>query len=321
MQDQIAVYHDTVSGLEVPQLWEVTISLLITGTYLIHKATNWKPRIHDPNGILLPSLIFLISPFIIVKIISASNGSNVADILKSLAPVGTFMLGTLYGFIDKIQKEEELKRKYLELMIARTEGSIILPLHSILSNLLKDLKQTEMMMNLKASCKKARKNLKVYRLRVNFSVDQAENINNILILEFTNQIDDDLKALLGHLSSSPEDILKEISKIEDLIVTGYEYIMNLIKGASLKPDITNKFLMDLHKVLKSRQEELENRKKARQKSYERGCKKDCPTYAYYHSVHAPNFDGYADYETVVKYLPDPEDSAIQRIERLLELIY
>jgi hypothetical protein len=73
----------------------VLTSLLVTGTWLLYRldGLQWLPKINDKKRILIPSLLFLSSPFIAEWLFSSVKIQKVEELTRPLIPLLTFILG------------------------------------------------------------------------------------------------------------------------------------------------------------------------------------------------------------------------------------
>jgi|GEM_PF-6864012 len=101
----------------------VTISIMISGFWLASRLgiiSYVQKNIDDKQGILLPSLFFIVSPFVSVYIFGLYHNSLVFEILKSATPlvaVLTFFLGQFAAKrerrLEKEKQDQDIAKKIL----------------------------------------------------------------------------------------------------------------------------------------------------------------------------------------------------------------
>ena len=110
----------------------IILALLLSGLWLASKFDIFKDNFKkikkiDQKGILLPSLCFITSPFIVVYIIFWWQSDTFYEVLRSLAPVAsvlTFFLGQLYEKNRNNQNKHD-REKYVAKRLLYSLGKII----------------------------------------------------------------------------------------------------------------------------------------------------------------------------------------------------
>jgi hypothetical protein len=212
----------------------IVLSLGLSGTWLAYKLNlfQWLKKIEDEKRILIPSFVFLLSPFLgvwLISILIAKDNEGVSsETVKLLIPVATFILGQTIAKSEKVEEKKKRKIGLAKNLIYETK-KVIKILFDIEDNLrpFNHGKQTSSEVNY--LCKEHKLRIDALYEKLDDTDTEFEVIKTdegIEIISYIEKIKDcaSLKIL-----NQEEAGLYKLIEIRLFQVEGYEKIITLIK--------------------------------------------------------------------------------------------
>ena len=215
----------------------VIIGILLSSLWIASRL-NFLSRfknINDEYGILLPSVVFLASPFLSVYIFNLYRNGIIIEFLKSLIPILTFFLGQY--IVEKRKnlekREEEIKAGKIILHSLNNVISNNGPLHKIKDKFKKAKNENLEEEEIKNFCKSQLNNF------IRYSRDLKVNTSMYTInygLRFINYLDK-VESCIEKIIETPDlknhicngAITRELQDIDNTIYMGYDHIIFIIK--------------------------------------------------------------------------------------------
>ncbi|NES96462.1 MAG: hypothetical protein F6K32_14760 [Desertifilum sp. SIO1I2] len=224
----------------------VTISLGLSGFWLFSKGVGFRflPKIEDEKGILLPSFVFLISPFIALSFWSFMATEKIEEIIKPLVPLATFLLGQALTKKEKY-KEEKNKEIDIAILLIFELNEIIELLHTIEIALMTGNKHGDEINNsskLKSCYQVVKPKIeKIYSgLRLNLEFLKFDiGINSLFYIK-------KIKDHLEFVNSNAPITGHRLSELSDIRIFKVEVYENIIR-VSQKPSLKNTFIFSYFK--------------------------------------------------------------------------
>lgn len=295
--------------MPLQDLLAIVLGLSLSGIWLMYKLDQfqWVPKINDPKGIIIPSFVFLLSPFLAVWIMPAFISGDVNEIIKPILPLVTFILGQTITKREKQKEENQQKISLVKMMIYNLETNAIELLFKIDRQLMRSLQNDEENVisdEIKHLHKELKLEIEKLHERLSFQLDIIKIGGGIEFLIYVEKIKNEAKRMESNLESgqlNQEYKLSHLSEIRSFVINSYENIIYLIKESITNDEKIYAALLD-NCALKLNQERerlmqlMRCRKSIKLKSEERNSIVELNS----------QFDMYS------------EDDAIQKIESLLQ---
>jgi hypothetical protein len=299
-------------SMPTQDLLAIILGLLLSGTWLIYKLNRfqWVQKINDPKGIVVPSFIFLLSPFLAVWIMPALASGDIDEIIKPILPLITFILGQV---ITKREKQREIKQQKIALatmIIYNVETNIIESLSRIEGQLMASIqnaKEEAITDKIKLLLGNFEPEMQKLHEKLSFQLDVIKIGAGIGTLVYIEKIKNDVKRMES-IPLSPENKLYSLADIRLHIIEGYANVIILVKESIPNDEsIYTRFLNGCISKLNQERERLMQLRKMRKSIMEFW--KDKPK-----SERPKNseMDLYSQFDI------DPEGEAIREIESLLQ---
>jgi|GEM_PF-3949940 len=236
-------------------LLAIILSLSLSGVWLVHKLNGFQrlPKINDTKGIVIPSFVFLSSPFLAIWIMPALTNGDVNEIIKPIIPLITFILGQT---ITKREKQKETKKQEIALstmIIHEIEIDVIGSLSRIEGQLMASVQKPEAVAivdEIKSLCEKFELEMEKLDERLRVQLDVIKIDSAIGIPSYIGKIKRDLKRIAS-IELTPENRLRRLGYIRLHIVEGYTNIVILsISHEELKNRFLDGFILKLNQERK-----------------------------------------------------------------------
>ncbi|MBD1926234.1 hypothetical protein H6F74_08215 [Trichocoleus sp. FACHB-90] len=208
----------------------VLLALILSFVWLGYNLGIFKSsiKINDEKGVLIPSLFLLVSPFLFTYLFSIKIYDHIPEIVRSILPVATFMLGQ---FITKREKRKEANKKEKELanmLLVIIDQAVIDFLYRLEGKLMCVTDGRESFDFIKTYYEK-------YKPEIDADYQKIRNQAEILTIHagvesvfYIKRVRDSLEYMYS-LEPTPQNILHTLIEIRSLKLAGYENILILIK--------------------------------------------------------------------------------------------
>ncbi|MBD2314647.1 hypothetical protein H6G20_23545 [Desertifilum sp. FACHB-1129] len=249
----------------------VTISIGLSGFWLFSKGIGFQflPKIEDEKGILLPSLVFLISPFVTLYLWHFLAAEAIGEFIKPLVPLGTFLLGQTFVKWDKEKEEKQKKIELALLLVANIDGTLIRRL-SILDGKLTSYGDNEYITPFKNYINESRPKIDELYDELRFKSELFKYSIGKRIFIYVEKYKDYIN-FIDSISIRPQDRFVELNKIRVLKIEGYVNIIDLIRELVPSTDSNYRLLDEWVVKLKleyARLKSLEGTKKRQNLTYD-----------------------------------------------------
>jgi len=298
--------------MSTTDLFLIVLSLFFSGAWLIYNlyGFQWLPKINDKKGVIIPSFIFLSSPFIAIWAKSILTHGGVDGIIRSLIPLITFIAGQR---ITKREKQEEIKKQEIALatmLIFQVEENIIQALSAIERELTSGRNNNEVTLDkLRICCDKYNTKIEELYNKFSFQLEVTKTNSGLQTLSYLKETRDCLERITA-TSLTSEDRSYYLSEIRVYKIQGYANIITLIKelisnNELLHERFLNGYIRKLKQELK-RLLLLRNIKKTRMK--------------YWQDKSVVERENHPDGDLYFRFDIDTEDEAIEGIETIFEFL-
>lgn len=153
----------------------ISTGLLLSLTWIIYRITGfqWLKNIRkkDEKKIIIPSLVFLLSPFFSVWLISILEKDGFVELSRVILPLVTFILGQALTKLDKNQEKREQQVTLVETLILQLEDPIFKSLREMETRLIEQHNHCEARQKIARPDKEASRKTE---LKAEFLVDEIE---------------------------------------------------------------------------------------------------------------------------------------------------
>lgn len=224
-------FHEAGEMNDSPNVfYPVLLALIISSAWLGYNLGFFKNslKINDEKGILIPSLFLLISPFLFTYLFSIKIYEDIAEIVRLILPVATFILGQ---FITKREKQKEANKKEKELanmLLVMIDQAMIYFLYRLEGKLMSVTAGRENFGEIKNYCEKCKPEIDADYHKIR---NQAEILSidaGVGSVFYFKKVRDYLEYMYS-VEPTPQNILQILIEIRSLKLEGYQHIIILIK--------------------------------------------------------------------------------------------
>jgi hypothetical protein len=213
----------------------ILLSVLLPGGWLVYKLNGfaWISKINDPKGILIPSLLFLLSPFFTEWIVSTRNFTDFPEIAKPLLPLLTFILGQNIAKRDKVKEREEQQSKIALMLIFKIEMALFEALSFVEREIMSAIRAgtDAVLEESKTDFRKHNSKVESIYTELSSQLDLVKSDNGRSCLLYVKKVSDFLESTIGS-SLCMRDKINLLTQARVLKIQGYASIMSAAENLS-----------------------------------------------------------------------------------------